>query len=133
MIYYVEVTNYSRRRCKRTILLNSSFSKEEIRKQMEKEHVDEDYIREMEKNGVFVDHDISFTVKKELFIYWEEHFENGKRQINKREFARTNRSTYQVTFTTDERLRWKRYFTTWGKITYLVWYFLFRRHHSFSY
>ncbi len=78
MWYYVTIENHSKGGCERTLILNSQFSKEEIRNHMEKDHAGEDFIKEMEEKGIFLDEEISFVAKEKMIVSWENWDEDGR-------------------------------------------------------
>lgn len=119
--YYFDLSHYSKNGCKRIFLLNPEYSKHEIRKQMEKEKIDEDLIQIMEKEGIFLKEDIKIIVEGAMMHVhlkmWnkEESYLHGVTQmfIEKDEVIFHPDGTYSPKYYLDifQRMR-----TSWRKV-----------------
>lgn len=113
MYYYVTILNYTQNGLERTLILNPNFSREEIKRQMEKEKVAFYLIQQMEQEGIFLDREIAFKVERQMLVYWEQRREDGSLvKSHERRFGKKD----EVTFHVDESYSWKYYYTPFEKI-----------------
>ena len=122
MWYYVIIENHPKggceRICERTLILNSQFSKEEIRHQMEKEHVDEAFITAMEEKGIFLYENLSFESKGRMIVSWENWDEDGRLvSTHERKFAKK----YTVEFHPYDGFAWHYHRTALEKFQIWLW------------
>lgn len=113
MYYFIDLLNYTKKGLKRTLILNPKLNRAQIRLHMEKHFVNPYLIHEMEKNGIYLEQEISFTAGERLEIYWANWNDEGQGEvICDRRFARKDK----VIFHPNGTYSWKCHYTIFDRI-----------------
>lgn len=92
--FYVEVKNYTEEGFERTFVLNPKYTKTEIRNYMENEKIEPDLIEEVERNGIYLDTEVSFETDIRIELYWRNFYQNGTDVICIRNFFKKGKLTF---------------------------------------